>query len=70
MRSAARRSVSTPAARADCGLVAPRRAAGHMRRSVGGCGSGAGRVRCELLTASAGVSKLCSFYMLGLSNCS
>ena len=25
----------------------------HMRRSVGGCGAGAGRVRWELWTASA-----------------
>lgn len=33
------------------------------QRYAGGYCSGAGRVRCELLTASTGVSKLCSFFL-------
>ena len=41
----ARRGVSTPAGRKDCGLVVPHCPAVHMRRSVSGCGAGAGNVR-------------------------
>ena len=40
----------------------------RARRSVGGCGAGAGRVRWALWTANAGVSKLCNFCVCGRPN--
>ena len=39
----------------------------HMRRNVDGFGAGAGRVRCELWTASAGAYNFCNFCPLGRS---
>ena len=37
----------------------------HMRRSVGGCGAGTGRVRWALWTANAGVKTLANSFLLG-----
>ena len=39
----------------------------HMRRGVGGCDAGAGRVWWALWTASDGVSKLCKCCSFGRS---